>query len=680
MKYTLNLFAGDSTRGKDFYVAFFPETYESYFVINYHNSLLISSNSGGVCSVSYDNGTRHETTLNVNPKTVTTLNIPELSRIHAGTKIINKGVHVKCSQDVSLYGVDYYHTDGVFTAIPLEALSADYIVPGMRSNSFLGIVGTTANTTVHVYVKSTCSYLYNGITYQTGDVFVVLLQENDVLQITDVDQSSGDGCDLSGTRVMSTAKVSVFSGSVYYPGGASHYVMQVPPLSAYSKLAIAPRVKTTYAWKSIIRVVAGYDNTTLFNPAPVRHLDKGEYVEFNYTFTDDHVIISDKPVMVTQVCVFGAGSGFFTFVPGPEFYGNDYFIKGITSILRNENPYVTIISETKDIHSLLVDDVYPDTIQWVNLTNAPYSVGVLPIKAGQQLHILNSKSPIFVREHEYSSVKTHGYIGGYSFKARKHSVDASYSLECLASSFLITFDILVLGVSPNDIFNIYMGVETCTGILDGDILTFNTSYSDCHTGHKIENDTIYFENHIVFAPPSPDHLIRTVQWDFEVVCSKSTHDTDSILVHPKYNSSSHVTASGQIQGSHVKIDLYQDAGFSHILQGRDLSNILIGSTVFVQVTATGNSDIVMVVNNCYAHVDSDQKTSHQLIKDGCTVDFGSQILITRNQVTRFQFNMFDLPHDQNGFIISCDVTYCDPMDFTSKCQQTCHQSQPDIIG
>ncbi|KAK6172402.1 hypothetical protein SNE40_016058 [Patella caerulea] len=397
-----------------FYVAFFPGSYnDSTTTSDHHNSLFISSSvseAGTTCNISYDDDSRQEITININPNLVTKHELPAKTRMSSGVKIANKGVRVQCSKNVSLYGL----SDGDFTAIPTESLSQEYIVPGFQSNSFLGVVGTSENTTLDIFIKSTCSYKYGGTAYGNGDVLTVLLQENDVLQITDQDQASGDGCDLGGSRIVASSKVSVFSGTVYYEDGGSHFFLQVPPLAAFSTETIVPRVQTSYPRKNIIRVIAAKNYTILYLPRSTRVLMSGDFVDSTFNFTEDQVITSLLPVLVTQTCLFGPSGGFSTVVPGQDLYQNDYLIQVLGKDLRQEDPYLTVISKTSAIRDLKVNGVYPNNINWVNVTRAPvpYSVGDLHIDAGQQLHI-SSTSPIFVREHEYNMKNTHGYIGGY---------------------------------------------------------------------------------------------------------------------------------------------------------------------------------------------------------------------------------------------------------------------------
>ncbi|KAK6172403.1 hypothetical protein SNE40_016059 [Patella caerulea] len=244
------------------------------------------------------------------------------------------------------------------------------------------------------------------------------------------------------------------------------------------------------------------------------------------------------------------------------------------------------------------------------------------------------------------------------------------NLQCFPSYYVVKINISQLSVDKQDVSNVYMGVETCAGNLDGDILTFNTSYSDCNTQHKIIDGKVYFTNAVKYAVAPPGHILKTTQWEYDTACSEAAKVTDSILIIPQYNSTTHTNISGQIQGSPVHISLYKDATYTSPLQGNELG-ITIGSTVYVQVEAPRNLDIVMAVNNCTVHLNNVPPTSHSLIENGCAIDRETEIIITRNQVTRFKFIMFDLPHDQNGLYVTCQVTFCDQLDFSSKCQQTC---------
>ncbi|XP_071113854.1 CUB and zona pellucida-like domain-containing protein 1 [Haliotis cracherodii] len=233
---------------------------------------------------------------------------------------------------------------------------------------------------------------------------------------------------------------------------------------------------------------------------------------------------------------------------------------------------------------------------------------------------------------------------------------------------------------PSDVSHIYMATHACTGTLQGHLLVFNVSYNLCHTKIQVAQDKVIFSNDILYTLPSPDNVTRDVVWRVDVECSHLLHEIDTVHIYPQHNSTNHITVSGQIQGSSVHISLFKDPAYQ-VPFVETLHKAQLGQPIFVQVSSPQSENTIMIINTCHAHLTNDSRSpvSHILIENGCPVDERTKMLVSRYQMIRFTFDMFDLPNEDEdkGLYVTCNVTFCDQMDFSPNCQQVC-QTHPHV--
>ncbi|XP_067674291.1 uncharacterized protein [Haliotis asinina] len=689
------------TKGRTFSLAFFADfTYAP--TTELRNILYFSSPLDGICTVSYNDGTRRQARVNLVANDVVKLALPDATQLLTETRIEPKAIYVNCSAEIALYGHNKFQAVSVdssdsFTALPDETLSTDYFVASVEKTANLGVVATQDNTHISVTLNATCQYVFNSFTYKDGDTVNVTLGYGDVFQIGLASYSSNDKCDLGGTRIHSNYEVAVFSGALFLNSPsiddhiyAEHLVIQVPPESAFSKTHIIPQVRASDLWAMVFRVLAKNDNTMVditkeeVNGSKVTwstSLNTAEFKEFNSLSSANFIIQSSQPVMCTERIYFKSDGGTSLFVPGTVLYDNNCIVKSLDlDGVSKEGPMITIVSEMSSFMDVRVNGKHRDDIQWTNLTAVPYTVGELQIQP-RTPYVVNSSSPILVRLHETMGRQSYNYNAGYRVPSQVETLDGAVNLKCLPGGWVITMDFSKSDVDISLLLqHIYMTKDTCVGTVQGQKLIFNMSYNDCHTQSSVSKGMVTFKNTLMYVLPVTDHLVRDVIWIHDVSCSEPVDGTDSVHLYPNFNTTVHGSTSGQVQGSSVHISLYQDASYMHLLNG-NLIQAELGKPVYVQVASPGTPNTIMVLRSCDAHLDSvpGKQASYPLITDGCAVDTRTQILVTRNTVTRFKFDMFDLPNEYDGIYITCHVTFCDQMDFSDKCQQQCH-SDPNIIG
>ncbi|XP_046325601.2 uncharacterized protein LOC124110349 [Haliotis rufescens] len=686
-----------STNGEEFAFAFFANFYNTPEP-DPLNDIYISSTSESKCTIdyNYDDMRRRRIEVTIPAYSVTKETLPGSTQLNAQSGIENKGIHINCTNPVAVYGYnkntnDYAHTSDSFTALPVAALTTEYIIPGVNNNPFFGVVSTRDNTSVTIHLISSCSVKFNNTLYKTGGILEVSLKRNDVLQIIhDSAMHSIYDCDFGGTYIKTSFPVSVFSGSVYYsPYGmvGSHLVLQVPPLSAFSTTAIVPRVPAPTS-QTVVRLLASQNDTSV-TITSIRQsivsvynasLTRREFKDFNITLMDTDLFIkSNKPVMVVQNSYFQLKGGMTLFSPGPDLYLTEYTFQTMDiSGQHSLYSFCNLVCETRFIGSIYVNGNTSSDITWNNITSLQYSVGILALKSSTPYHI-KSKHPFYLRVHGNPGYAAYGFTGGYKLLSHESKV---LHLQCLTEGWFASVDLNELSATPSDISHIYMATDRCTGTLRGNILVFNVSYDSCHTERKVKNDSISFRNYIVYAAPSNDNITKAIKWRGDLECSKADHATDSVHIYPEHNATSHTGVSGEIQGPGVHISLFKDPAYQ-VPFVETQQKAQVGQPIFVQVSDPLSEDTIMILKHCYAHLTTDfqNSVSHLLLDKGCPVDSSTQVLMSRDHVTRFRFDMFDLPTEDDGLYVTCDVTFCDQMDFSPHCQQGCHTDpQVGIIG
>ncbi|XP_061437029.1 uncharacterized protein LOC133362081 isoform X2 [Lethenteron reissneri] len=139
------------------------------------------------------------------PFSVGNVSIPVAAMITENGIITNKVVSIRSDSDISVWGMSkrYATTDG-FMMIPEQELGTEYYVvapvSGRLTLNEFAIVSPYNNVTVQMILSS--NVMFNGVTYSSK--LNITLQKNQVVQF--------QGSSLTGTRVLSSQPVVVFSG------------------------------------------------------------------------------------------------------------------------------------------------------------------------------------------------------------------------------------------------------------------------------------------------------------------------------------------------------------------------------------------------------------------------------------------------------------------------------------
>lgn len=226
--------------------------------------------------------------------------------------IEGKVVFVQADDEVIVYALnkERFSTDG-FLVYPVDVIGYEYFtVSYTPTNSYteFAIGARYDDTQVSMRLPNRRNSIpirveWLGETYSNGDWINITLQAFESFQC-----ASYDKADLTATYISSDKPIAVFSGNARTWVGESpsrdHLAIQLPPVQAYGmRFPIVPVPARTVG--DIVRVVAVEDMTTItVTMDDEQYYEIGtreHYVEFvvpsdNFTF-----VMSDKPILVTQI-------------------------------------------------------------------------------------------------------------------------------------------------------------------------------------------------------------------------------------------------------------------------------------------------------------------------------------------------------------------------------------------
>ena len=298
-----------------------------------------------------------------------------------GTCLSSNAFRIRSSSPIVVYQFNVYansYSNDASLLLPTNALGTQYRVlgwpaghpvpfvipnaPSIVDRSYVTIVGTQAGTEVTVRPRWRIKGHPPVAATAAGGVLEVTLGPFDVLNLETDDGSAADDpttiADLSGSAVVATAPVAVFTGveSAVAPAGVlavptptgwtsgdtcclDHLEEQLLPMESVGRHYVVARspIRSTDGFREpdILRFVGVAETATVSTnlPAPFDAftLEPGEV---RTTWTQDNVVVtSDKPVMVGQILVSnqyvgGAATGdpSLTVFPTVEQYRRDYLI------------------------------------------------------------------------------------------------------------------------------------------------------------------------------------------------------------------------------------------------------------------------------------------------------------------------------------------------------------------
>ena len=334
------------------------------------------------------------------------------------------------------------NSSDTFLFLPIANLCvAEYVYYGMsvpsgasRSNSFMTIVATEANTSLIVLSRKSFNITIRGnITnfvpglprsfeidrFQTGFIRMV--------------------GDLTGTKVVTNKPVSVSSGHqcARIPTNSrscDHLIEQVPPTALWGRVYYTAPLATRRLYT--IKVLAAYNVTVVNiccnNTMMTKNISEGESFNITQSRQEYCTISSNRKVLVVQLSHNGngddCGDPMMTLIPATNQYSNTFqfsTLQGQSGYTHHINIIVLTRHNKSEMVYLLSQGVNRslDTHQWVPITinNDTEAIGVQVNVSEGVAEIVHVNTSAMMSAIVYGFTKNSGYghpVGNYRLKGQ----------------------------------------------------------------------------------------------------------------------------------------------------------------------------------------------------------------------------------------------------------------------
>ncbi|MFM2133597.1 MAG: hypothetical protein RL156_878, partial [Bacteroidota bacterium] len=354
---------------------------------------------------------------------------------------IRRSFLITTSADVAVYAMNQASTTSDAAMLyPVPALGKEYVLLSYKAD---GVTDTTGPT----------------LSYTPSEFCIVATQDNTVISVypSAPSQVSGLGAksvvlqrgeawlcqtefspfrlnyDFSGTRIVSSAPVAVFSGHqralvpVEQRGilqSRDHLFEQMPPTSVWGRsyiltpLAQPPGSSVVTGVNDLFRVVAAEDYTVVrLNNVVIATLNRGQVYEAPLT----------SPGLITasaKVCValykrshsigmsLQNGDPFMLIVPPRAQYLKQYRFTNCQATGDYVSQFITVITAQSNASSITLDG-QPLSATWKEIPNTCYVYANVPSTDGA--HTLSSPKLIGLYVYGYGAAISYGYVGGMAF-------------------------------------------------------------------------------------------------------------------------------------------------------------------------------------------------------------------------------------------------------------------------
>ncbi len=449
--------AQQTTKGKDFYVAFLPNIHQIPGASDYLY-LYVSAEKATSGFIAYNDGLRsYNQPFLLSAGQIFSMQIPwadaeprgynQMSNFVNGNeneKVTHRSFHVTASEDVSVYALNHAVTTADAAMVfPTPALGTEYYVMSYKSDFLLqnqnqlSITSTPSEFVIVATQNNTVVQVYPSVpTTETGmNVKSVILNAGDTWLCQAQFNTSNLHYDLSGTRVESTAPIALFGGhqraTVPVEDGAvaisrDQLYEEMPPTSVWglnyiiTPLPTPPGTRVISGATDLYRIVAAQNGTTVsFNGVALTTLNAGQV--FEAPLTQAGLLSASSKILVSLVRQTSsddnghlqAGDPFMLIVPPRSQYMKNYTVMSCEATGEYLYQFVTIITAGSNSSSVLLDSAQVKSSLWNPIPGTCYVYAHVPVTSG--VHIVNSPRLVGLYVSAYGYALSYGYVGGMSF-------------------------------------------------------------------------------------------------------------------------------------------------------------------------------------------------------------------------------------------------------------------------
>ena len=388
--------------GDEFIMAFMPN-YGGAWTIQLHLSSPVATD---VVIEHPVNNPTFTTTVSLQPGTISIIDLPNAVPNWIEGLVMNNAVHAYSTtgDEFVCYMVNLReYTSDAAVALPVDTMHTEYIVT-THSDGFpeFVVVALYDDTTVLINPPNGAQY---DVLLDHGEGFL-----------------RQPGVDATGTIVMANRPIGMTNGNqcVRYDGSQCDHIFEVaPPVQSWGltiPVANIPETSLGVHYK----IIASEDNTTIsLDGTPTWTIDRGEFV-YTYRLPGDHVFDADRPIFVTQFMANRSSSGGYpsgdpslgNMIPSAQ-YMSDYTFSTVGGGQFIEH-YLTVIAESADVGSVLLDGTPIDAGQFGAIANSNLAVARVLLDEG--VHTTSSPGTHGITVEGFNLYDSYLYPGGALFQ------------------------------------------------------------------------------------------------------------------------------------------------------------------------------------------------------------------------------------------------------------------------
>jgi IgGFc binding protein/Bacterial Ig-like domain (group 1) len=357
----------------------------------------------------------------VTPGKVTAVKLPAETEMSGSLEATEeKAIHVTAGAPVVVYGLnDASFTTDAYTGLPTTVIGTSYTVlafgAGLGGNSVFSVVPTQDNTSVTITPSVAAG---ESGAHPAGVPYTIKLNIGQEYQLV----ASNNPEDLTGTKITSSAPVSVFGGQECANIPSNEYfacdyvVEQNQPESTWGTSFLTEPLKTRSGGDDF-EVVADQNETHVkLNGTEVATLNAGQH--YSQEIEEASEITSDKPIQLAQYSNSSSfdnttGDPFMITIPPFQQFETGYTI---TTPVESETVfanYVNLVVPSSAVGAIKIDGTVVPASEFHPIGSTGFDGAQVSIEPGS--HVLSGNGqPFGAFSYGFSQFNGYGYPGGFS--------------------------------------------------------------------------------------------------------------------------------------------------------------------------------------------------------------------------------------------------------------------------
>ncbi|XP_072275340.1 uncharacterized protein [Pyxicephalus adspersus] len=574
----------------------------------------------------------------------------------AGNQLSSKVITVKSDVDISVFAFNSlnYTTDAGLV-LPIEDLGTEYYIftPGPGSyNQFA--VANGADNTIAVNVTFSGSLEFSGQSFHPGDTYSFSLQGHQVIQFQTFSE-------LTGTRVVSSEPVAVFSGNKCHYGPTTKCDVifeQLEPVKNWgTSFVLFPLANNT---KDIIDIIAASPDTEVHVNQTLYRLQPGSHLSFALEKSD--LVTTSKPVMVSYLFQDRAYPGEYDpfLIIVPPFQLNRKYYKFVTEAFYDN--YITIVSTASSASEFYLDHKPLDQYKFTTKVISGFrSWEVFLGRVGGQHEIYHRFSAFIIYIYGLEIRVSYGYSMGQETKYPEEPVGPSV-LNCLPHGGEFLLPLSLVTDAKLNVSDVHLEDPTCQGTQKGNVVVINVPFNRC--GSKVLNEngkTVYVNTVYGTVPATEVHRI-----EIPLKCEMANNETLGWSFLPQVTD---VVSQGHYI---ISLKLYQTEAFTDPITMFPYEVDLHGWLYVEFEVQSDDEGLQILVESCKASPSlGNTDKSYNVIQEGCPVDSTLQLYKVSNpRLQRFSLHVFKFS-DFGEVYLSCNIIICHNGTTPNRCTQGC---------